>query len=240
MILSADELSLACLAITVGATLQATTGLGAGLVSVPLIALIRPDLIPGSILLASLTLSSLMAIRGRRNINFSRIHFVSLGLCAGAVAGAFAVSKLQLQCLGILFGFLILGAVGVSLKAIQIAPSRTNTLLAGSLSAFMGTTGGMGSCILGLLYQYEDGKTLRSTLGFLQCCATIVILVTLFVFDKFNHQEAALGLQLVPGFVLGYVISRKLTTLLNQRICRAAVLAISTLGAGTLILRGIL
>ena len=63
---------LACtLFISVGALMQGVTGLGAGLVAVPMLALVSYSLVPGPIIFASLVLSSLMAFRGRANIDFN-------------------------------------------------------------------------------------------------------------------------------------------------------------------------
>ncbi|MGH8593728.1 MAG: sulfite exporter TauE/SafE family protein, partial [Gammaproteobacteria bacterium] len=55
--------------ITLGAVLQASTGLGAGLIIVPLLGLISLELVPGPLIFASLALSFLMAYRGRNSIN---------------------------------------------------------------------------------------------------------------------------------------------------------------------------
>jgi hypothetical protein len=234
MILSPQELTLAFLAITLGATLQASTGLGAGLVIVPLLALLRPDLVPGSLL------SSLMALRGRKRINFKHVHLIWIGLCIGALAGAVLLSRVPVGLLGSFFGCFILCAVVISLRGVRIPLSRPSALLAGSLAALMGSTGGMGISVLGFLYQYEDGKGLRATLGFLSFSATIVILAALVVFGKFDRHEAVLGLQLVPGFVFGYVISGKLLAFAQPRYCRGAVLLIATVGAASLILRSLI
>ncbi len=51
--------------LALGSVLQAATGLGAGLVVVPLLALISLDFVPGPVILAALTLAWLMAWRGR-------------------------------------------------------------------------------------------------------------------------------------------------------------------------------
>ena len=56
------------LAITLG-VLQASTGLGAGLIVVPLLALISFELVPGPVIFASVILSSLMTYAGRHHIS---------------------------------------------------------------------------------------------------------------------------------------------------------------------------
>lgn len=55
--------------IVTGPTLQASTGYGAGLIIVPLLALIRLEFVPGLVVFASLGLSSLMTSVGREAIN---------------------------------------------------------------------------------------------------------------------------------------------------------------------------
>jgi len=87
MELTIANVAASTLAITTGAVLQASTGLGAGLVVVPLLALISLDLVPGPVILASMALSSLMTYAGRRHVIWSHLDKVLWGLAAGMLAG---------------------------------------------------------------------------------------------------------------------------------------------------------
>ena len=64
------------LVITLGSVLQTSTGLGAGLVVVPLLALISFELLPGPIIFASMSLSSLMTYAGRHHIKRAHLDKV--------------------------------------------------------------------------------------------------------------------------------------------------------------------
>src|SRR3954465_4824562 len=97
----AHDLLLANGAVLLGAILQASTGLGAGLIIVPLLALVSLRFIPGPIVLASLALSGIMAIQGRREIQTHRLGLLSAFLCAGVVIGALSISAIPLQRAGI-------------------------------------------------------------------------------------------------------------------------------------------
>ena len=68
------------LVIALGSTLQASTGLGAGLIVVPLLALIHLEFVPGPVIFASLGLSLLMTLVGRDAIKRVHLHTVSIGL----------------------------------------------------------------------------------------------------------------------------------------------------------------
>lgn len=94
---------LAILVMVLGSVLQAASGLGAGLVVVPLLSLIALDWVPGPCVAASLLLSGLMAYRGRehwqrRYLGSSRTRGAVLAL---SVASALA---LIVQSLGRLWG----------------------------------------------------------------------------------------------------------------------------------------
>ncbi len=224
-------------AITLGAVLQAATGLGAGLVIVPLLGLISLTLIPGPLIFASLALSFLMAWRGRNDIQFFNMKILMAGLVLGMLAGALSLAWIPLGDAGVLFGVLVLLAVAVTAAGRSVRLTPPTLIAAGTLSGFMGTTAAIGAPVLALLYQHEEGKTLRATLGFLYFVSSILMLACLGVAGHFGAREAVLGLYLVPGFVLGYFLAAPLAKLLDRGRTRTAVLLLATLSAIVLIVK---
>ncbi|MEE4377622.1 MAG: sulfite exporter TauE/SafE family protein [Candidatus Competibacteraceae bacterium] len=239
MLLSSLEFSLACASITLGAVLQASTGLGAGLVIVPLLALIDPGLIPGPAVFASLGLSGVMTYKGRQHISFTHMDALLIGIVLGSIVGAWLLSTIRADSLQVFFGVFIITAVAVSLTRLRIRSSGRNAFVAGSLSAFMGLSAGVGAPVLALFYQHEEGQKLRATLAFIYLVATLIMLVTLNRFSKFGTPEMLLGVQLVPGFILGYWLAGRTAALLDRGYSRAAVLILSIVSALTLIGRGV-
>jgi uncharacterized protein len=227
------------LAITTGAILQASTGLGAGLVVVPLLALISLDLVPGPVIFASMALSSLMTYAGRRHIRWSHLDMVLLGLAAGMLAGILGLSVLPPSRIGVVFGILILFAAAVSVLGVAVKPTSMRALAAGILSGFMGTVSAIGAPVLALLYQHEDPKALRGTLALLYLVSSIGMLVLLHVAGRFSWHEAILGGYLIPGFILGYVLSGPISRVLDRGYSRVAVLIISSVSALALILKSL-
>ena len=228
------------LAITTGAVLQASTGLGAGLVVVPLLALISFDLVPGPVIFASLALSSVMAYAGRRHIAWSHLDKVLWGLSVGMLAGILGLSFLPPSRIGLVFGALILLATVVSVLGVAVRPTSRSALAAGLLSGFMGTVAAIGAPVLALLYQYEEPKALRGTLALLYLVSSIGMLVLLHVAGRFNWHDAMLGGYLIPGFVLGYLLSGPVARVLDRGYSRAAVLIISSVSGLALILKSLL
>jgi uncharacterized membrane protein YfcA len=225
--------------ILLGAIVQAATGLGAGLLIVPFLALINVEFVPGPVIFASLVLSSLMAYRGRNNISTQQLSVIFIGLVAGMGAGAIILSTVALDRIGIVFGICILGAVLISgfVKNFQFTPAHK--LFAGTLAGFMGTTAAIGAPILALLFQFEDGKVIRATLGLIYFISSVLMLLFLHLVGHFDYADVILGIYLIPGFVLGYLIAGKLAQFVDRGFARPAVLVISAISASVLIIKNI-
>lgn len=226
-------------AVLLGAILQASTGLGAGLIIVPLLALVSLDFIPGPIVLASVALSGIMALQGRRHIQTSGLGLLSIFLCVGVIIGALSISAIPLQRAGIAFGVLVLVAVAISVAMPNLKRNGPVIAASGTFAGFMAALSGIGAPLLALLYQNEEPPVLRATLGMVFTISSTAILVCLHFVGRFGLHEAWLGLWLAPGYVAGFVAAQPIARRLNRDSSRRAVLIISTLSAVMLIVRSL-
>lgn len=233
-----DFIAAGCV-IALGSTLQASTGLGAGLLVVPLLALINLEFVPGPVMFASLGLSGLMTVMGWNAINRVHLPTVTLGLIVGMLLGAASFSRLERSHLGAVFGLLILVAVLLTAWGVKLQFTTLNSLIAGTVSGFMGMTAAVGAPILALLYQYEKGHTLRATLAFLYLFSSVGMLLLLHVLGRFQWHEFRLGLGLLPGILMGYAVASRVAPHLDRGYSRYAVLVISTVSALALIVKSL-
>ncbi|WP_455211846.1 TSUP family transporter [Kaarinaea lacus] len=227
------------LVIFIGSIVQAATGLGAGLLIVPFLALINIEFIPGPVIFASLALSYLMAYRGRKNISTQQLSVVFIGLVAGMITGAVILAGTSLDHLGIIFGFCILGAVLIIALMNHYHFTSAHKLIAGAIAGFMGTTAAIGAPVLALLYQFEDGKVIRATLGLIYFISSVLMLLFLHLAGHFGYEDVILGIYLIPGFVLGYLFADKAAQFVDRGYARPAVLVISAVSACALIIKNI-
>jgi uncharacterized membrane protein YfcA len=228
---------LAILVMVLGSVLQAASGLGAGLVVVPLLSLIALDWVPGPCVAASLLLSGLMAYRGRGQLCQRHLAPMLLGLLLGITLGGVLVAQLPLAILGLLFGIMILGAVGLSAAGLQMSFTTPAAGLAGVLAGFMGATAGIGAPVLALFYQRLEGAALRGTLGLLYFVSSLAMLAALYLAGRFDRTEVILALQLLPGVLVGYWLSPYLAHWLDRGHTRHAVLALSIASAVAMIVK---
>jgi uncharacterized membrane protein YfcA len=234
------QIAAANVAVMLGAILQASTGLGAGLIIVPLLALVSLIFVPGPLVLASMVLSGLMAYQGRREIDTKGLPLLLSFLCVGVVLGALSISAIPVQRAGIAFGVLVLIAVAVSAATPRLSRNLPVVAGAGVMSGFMGAISGIGAPILALLYQHEPPRVLRATLGMIFFISSIVILVCLHFAGRFGWEEWWLGLALIPGYLLGFLVAPPIARAMDRGNSRFAVLVISTLSAIVLIARSVI
>ncbi|MFV2058206.1 MAG: sulfite exporter TauE/SafE family protein [Thiohalomonadales bacterium] len=234
-----NNLLFATLTICLGSVLQAATGLGAGLIVVPLLAFISYELIPGPMIFASLSLTAIMTVRGWRHISFAHFSILLPGLLVGIVFAASIIKLLPLNKLGVVYGILIIVAVIFSLFASSVNVTGRWYAAIGALSGFMGTTAAVGAPILALLYQTKRGATLRATLAFLYFVSSIVILLSLHFAGKFSLIEVFWGIYLIPGFIIGYLIAPIFTRWIDRGYARPAVLILSAISAMLLIIKSL-
>jgi uncharacterized membrane protein YfcA len=221
------EVGLAVVVVGAGSVLQGSVGFGLGLVSVPLLILIEPRLIPGPMLFNGIALTLLLSHRERRSIDFGGVGWALVGRFPGTALGAAALLVLPRHELDLAFAVLVLLAVAVTSLPIRVPPNRAGLIGAGALSGFMATTVAIGGPPIALLLQHAAGPRLRGTLsGFFLVGATVSLL-TLAAIGRFGRTELVLALVPLPGIIIGFLISARIAKRLDHAHTRQAVLAVA-------------
>ena len=214
------ELALAALVVFVGAVLQGAVGFGYALVAAPILLLIDPRLVPGPVIFAALFLTSLSAHRDRHAIDFSGIGWGTAGRLPGTMLGAALLVALPPERLAAPLGALVLFAVAISALGVRVEPSPRAHVAAGLLSGFMGTTSSIGGPPIAMLYQHAPGDQLRGTLGGFFVIGCVMSLVAIAAVGRFGAAELRWGAVLVPGIVLGFLVSSRLTPWIDRGYTR--------------------
>ena len=226
--------------VTGAACLQGSIGFGMALVSAPILALIDPTLIPGPLIASGLVLVTLVAIRDHAHADFGTVRFSMIGQAAGAFAGASVLARLDPRGFGILFGGLVLLAVGISALGFHVRVTKTSALSAGLLGGFMGATSSIGGPPMALVYQHEPSARFRGTLSAYFIVSCVVSLTALAWVGRFGWHEVARAGLLVPGQVLGFLLSYPMTRVLSETSIRPFVLGLSALAATGVLARAFL
>jgi uncharacterized membrane protein YfcA len=237
--LTPAEIILALALAFVGSLLQGSIGFGLAVVAAPILLLIDPRFVPGPVMLAAVVLVVLIALRERRDVIVHDVALATVGRIIGTLPAAYALSKLSANVYEMVFAGLILLAVALSLLGWHTRPTPRNVVLAAILSGFIGTMSSVGGPALAMMYQHESGPRIRGTISAIFTIGTTISLAALWCVGRFGAIELMLGLLLLPGVLLGFVLSRYTARRLDRTEIRPAVLGISAFSAVVVALRAL-
>lgn len=211
--------------------LQASIGFGMGMLAAPIIALVDPDLLPGTVIMLALVVTVLVTIRERVDLDLRGAGWALVGRIPGSIAGVLLVVALPGPGLSLLVALAVLSGVVFSLKGWTPAPTRTHLMAAGAASGVMGTATSIGGAPMALIWQKLDGARLRGTMSAFFMVGSAVSLGGLALAGTITHSILMLVLWMVPVVLAGYVASRHLNRFLDQARLRRVALTVSALGA---------
>ena len=226
--------------LVVGSILQMATGVSVGMIIVPFLAMISYTLVPVPIIFASLTLTIMMAYKGRKHIDLHNAPSIGIGMLLGIFVALFIFKNIYFQCLGLLFGIFILLSVMISIKVKTFTLTKKMNYAGGFFAGLMGTIAAVGGQILALLFQNHPLESIKSTLAFLYTIFSIVMLGVFYVAGEFSYTQMISGLYMMPGFIIGFFVAPYFSHLLNPRYAKTVVLGMATLGAMLLIGKSII
>lgn len=226
-------------AVAFGATVQGAVGFGMALVAAPLLVLIRPDLVPGPLLINGLALTLLVARRERDAIDLLGVKWALVGRVPGVVLGALALATIPVKEMSLLVGLAVLAGVALGFSRVKLSPGPRILFGAGLLSGVFGTIASIGGPPLALVYQHEPGPKLRGTLAGYFIVGALMSLVALVAVGRYGAVELIWTLLLLPGTVLGFFCSSRFTSWVDAGRTRRAVLGITVAAGVAAVLRSL-
>lgn len=221
-------------AVAAGAVIQGSIGFGYALVAVPAMVLLLPWAVPVTPLFLALPMTLLMSAREWRSIDLGGFALITGGRLLGTVAGVSLLVLAPKGYLSVLTGLLILAAALGSFLAPTVRVTDGTRFAGGVASGVVGTVAALGGTPLALVYQNRSGAELRSTLAISFVVGTAMSLVGLALAGEVEGRHVVLALELLPGMLIGLMISRWVVERLDERWLRPAVLTFAA-GAGVVI-----
>jgi uncharacterized protein len=199
------DLAMIALAVMVAALIQGAIGVGFALIVAPLAAVIRPDLLPGAILILMLPLNTFVAWRERSHFDLRSVSWITTGRFAGTFVGFWILIAVTAPMLNLVVGATtVLAAVATKL-APKFTPSPTAYLGAGLITGVTETATGIGGPPLALVYQHHPPPTLRATMALCFLLGEIFSLAVLAMKGRLGLAECTTAVALVVPLMLGLV-----------------------------------
>ncbi len=232
--------ALVVVATLMGGIAQSTVGFGAAFASVPALALVAPELLPGAVLTGMLPLTAWMAVIERRHLDRPAALRLSLARVPGIVIGTAIVVAADVQWLTLIVAVVLLTAVAASAMGWRIAVTPAREWVAGVVSGTTGAATALGGPPLALLYRHRDPAVVRPTLAVVWVVGIVLTLTSLGVAGEYTVVQAGAGAVLSLVVLCGLLVSRPVIARVSPSAIRTAVLWWAGVGGVAALVRALL
>ena len=241
MILDLDWwVAAACLLImAIGASVQATIGIGMGMLAAPVLGLADPAFLPATIMISVLPLSTGVAMRDWDAVNWEDVRTAFTGRVPGIAIGAVFVALTGPRAVAVIVALSVLTAVAASLTSFRFRTTRRNLRIAGVFSGVFGTAAGIGGPPMALTYQHETARVMRATLAVYFGFGSALSILALTLAGEVGRRQIDLSLLLLPAVMAGLALSRPVIARLPESKVRATVLVLCTISSLALLVEAI-
>jgi uncharacterized membrane protein YfcA len=227
------------LVVTLGSYVQAVVGLGLGLLSAPVIALVEPSLVPVLTLWLALLIAGLNLLDEHEHVDWRSTAWSLPLRIPGTVVGAWLVASFTENQIGVALAVMVLLAVALTVRTVDVPLTPATLMTAGFVAGATGTATSVGGPPIALLYQHGDPKVVRATMSVFFFVGVMLSLTGLAIGGSLDRAPTLLAVVLSPGVLVGYVVGRRTRGLADGRFFRTAVLAVCTLSALVLLIRSV-
>lgn len=235
--LSTVQLAIIAVAVLFASCLQGSIGFGMGMLAAPVVAVIDPGLVPGTLIMLATVLTLMVVIKERTSMDVSGTGWALLGRVPGTIAGALLLAAIPERALAILIAAVVIGGVAVTSMGWVPVPRRRNLMLAGATSGVLGTATSIGGPPMALVWQRSDGPELRATMSGFFLIGSLMSIAMLTLTGAVDRHTVLMFVVLVPVAMMGYVLSRYVNRLLNSQRQRWTAITASMTGAVVLIIQ---
>ena len=238
--LALHQILIANLIVLLGACLQGVVGYGIGTLSAPLLFLVSPLLVPGPLTLNASLLTVMMLVRNRTAVRVREVRLAIGGGVVGTMLAGGTLLAISPRGFELVFGVLILLAVGLSVGGWRPRLTGRSSVLAGMASTYMGTITAVGGPPIAMIYQNERGPLVRANMSAFFLFASLLSLTALILTGYLALREWLLFAATFPGVIAGFLLSSRFVGRVDGERLRRLILGIAALAGAAALIRGVL
>ncbi len=226
------------LVIVVATVVQRLTGMGFGIVAVPLLALIAPDVGTFAVLVLTVLVMVAVTWAERDALDRRALAIASLASLPGVALGTWLAAVLPLRATHLAIGAVVVAGSVVSMAGWR-APAGRTSLVAGSVVAGILTpVAALPGPPMAIVYRPDDVRRMRTTLSAFFAFGSAVSAVTLLLAGTTDAgAELVRAAVLVPAIVVGMLVAMPLVPRLPAPTVRTATLVLSLVSGVALVAR---
>ena len=228
------------LIVLVGAFVQATIGLGLGLVGAPLIALLEPQLVPTLLLLLSVPISTAVLVVERHHIDWRVVAWALPARVPGTLLGVWLVTAIAGRWLGVAVALMVLAAVALALHTVEVRQTPATLVGAGFVAGTAGTAVAIGGPPMAIVLAHRPPREVRGTLSLFFVVGSVMSVVWFGVAGELPRSSVVLAIAYLPLLVVAIPLGSLANHRLPREQFRLGVLALCALSAVVLLVRSLI
>ncbi|MCH5644772.1 MULTISPECIES: sulfite exporter TauE/SafE family protein [unclassified Gordonia (in: high G+C Gram-positive bacteria)] len=228
-------LAVVTVTVCLAACMQASIGFGMGMLAAPVVALVAPELLPGTLIASATVVTLMVVVKEREALDLRGTGWALVGRIPGTIAGALLLVWLPERGLALMLAGVVLGGVVLAALGWQPRPRRRALATAGAASGLLGTATSIGGPPMALVMSGSEGARVRSNMSAFFLVGSLMSLGALAAAGHLHREIAVAFVVLIPAVVVGYFASRYVNRLLDAKRLRTVSIVVSTIGALLLI-----
>lgn len=237
--------ALAMVVVAIATIVQSATGMGFGLVAVPLLVLVAPTLGVPAVLSLTIIVMIAVAWRERRWLSWPDVGLAAVFALPGVVIGTLILAMLNPRLTHLAVGTIVAASTVASIAGRRFALTRATLAGASLASGLLTPIAALPGPPMAVVYQPDDVRRMRATLSaYFAVVSALTLLGLWWSADGADAvpaggREVIAGLVLTPAVVVGAVLARPLVLRLPATWVRHGALALSLASGVILIARAI-
>lgn len=224
----------------VGTLVQRLSGAGYGMFAAPVMAIVAPEWLPGTVLLVGFVIGSSALLTARDSIQWRDLPLGFAGRILGAgIAAYIATAVVGTDALAIVVGSIVLFAVGLTLLGLSFPISGVSLFVAGTVGGVMGTLTGIGAPPMAILYSKVETRRSAATQNAFYGFGTLVAIIALSIAGVLTLAQLAFAATLAPLVPVALRVSRPLAIRFERGAIRPWALGLATVSALALLWRSL-
>ncbi len=211
------------------------------MVAAPILALVAPGYLPGTVLLVGLAVGAGAFLSDRAAIQPRDLPPGFAGRTLGAIIAAWAAAQVVgTPALPIVVGAVVLAAVALSLAGLTL-PIRPTTLFgAGTVAGIMGTLTGIGAPPMAILFANVEARRSAATQNVFFAFGMTISITALAVAGLIGPRHCAFAASLALAVPAALLAARPLAARVARQTIRPYALGLAACAATILIARALI
>ena len=228
------------LIVAVGSFVQATIGLGLGLLGAPLIALIEPTLVPTLLLLLAIPVSSGVLWVERHHISWRVIRWALPSRIPGTFLGVWLATAFDVRVLSIVVALMVLLGVWLAFHAVELPQTRLTLAGAGLAAGTAGTAAAIGGPPMAIVMAHRPPREVRGTLSFFFVVGSVMSVLLFWWEGALPRASVALAVGYLPIIGVMFLAGHRAHRRIPREAFRRAVLVLCAASATVLLVKSLL